>query len=349
MLPFFNREELNMKELLRLIRQKLEQGQDAVVCTVLSATGSTPRGAGARLAVFTDGTAAGTIGGGAVEARAQEQARRILAGGQAETDSYYLRPNEKADIGMICGGEVRVAFWHLLAAAAQDRAVLTGMLERQDTDLWLVQEVRGAEVTATALWDGALHFGDFLSPVALKPLLQNHPMLTGGATVYYTEPLFRRSIVYVFGCGHVSQALVPVLHGVDFQVAVYDHRPELASPEKFPLADQIIQGDFAAVGEKIQLTAADYAVIMTPGHEADREVLAQVLRTDATYIGCIGSRKKIAVTNDYLRDQGFSEHDIARVHAPIGLPILAQTPAEIAISVAAELIEHRARLSGFCK
>jgi xanthine dehydrogenase accessory factor len=338
-----------MKEWLRLILEKLEQGQDVVLCTVLSASGSTPRGAGARMAVFSDGTSMGTIGGGAVEARAQERAERILAGEAAQIHSYCLRPNEKADIGMICGGDVRVAFQRLSTSSQQDRSLLRGALDRQRSDLWLVQEIRGGEITATALWDGALQLGDFISPEALKPLLQSHPVLTEGEVAYYTEPLFRQSTVYVFGCGHVSQALVPVLRSVDFRVAVYDHRAELACAEKFPAADRIIQGDFAAIGEKVHLTGADYAVIMTPGHEADREVLSQVLHTQATYIGCIGSRKKIAATNARLRAEGFGEDDIARIHAPIGLPILAQTPAEIAVSVAAELIEHRARLSGICK
>ena len=91
------------------------------------------------------------------------------------------------------------------------------------------------------------------------------------------------------------------------------------------------------------LTADDYAVVMTPGHQADYEVLAQVLRSEAGYIGCIGSRGKIAKTRERLLADGFTDADLARVHAPIGLPILAETPEEIAISVAAEMIEHRAK------
>lgn len=85
---------------------------------------------------------------------------------------------------------------------------------------------------------------------------------------------------------------------------------------------------------------------MTPGHQADYEILAQVLRSDATYIGCIGSRSKVAKTRERLLGDGFSEADIARIHSPIGLPILAETPEEIAISIAGEMIEHRARLAG---
>jgi len=82
---------------------------------------------------------------------------------------------------------------------------------------------------------------------------------------------------------------------------------------------------------------------MTPGHQADRAVLLQAMRTEATYIGCIGSRKKIAATNAFLMENGIPEEALTRIHAPIGLPIQAEIPAEIAISVAAELILHRAR------
>ena len=103
-----------------------------------------------------------------------------------------------------------------------------------------------------------------------------------------------------------------------------------------------VGGDFRRIFDKVSLTADDYAVVMTPGHQADYEILEQVLRTLATYIGCIGSRKKVALTRERLAAAGFSQQDIDRVHAPIGLPILAETPEEIAISVAAEMIRHRA-------
>ena len=83
-------------------------------------------------------------------------------------------------------------------------------------------------------------------------------------------------------------------------------------------------------------------MVMTPGHEKDLSVLRQVLRTPASYIGCIGSRKKTAYVNQKLLEEGYSETEISRIHAPIGLPILAKTPEEIAISIAAEMILHRA-------
>ena len=105
----------------------------------------------------------------------------------------------------------------------------------------------------------------------------------------------------------------------------------------------MIFGDYEKLSETLTIGPEDYVVIMTPGHQADRAVLLQAMRTDATYVGCIGSRRKIAATNAFLMENGIPEAALARIHAPIGLAIEAQTPDEIAISVAAELILHRAR------
>ena len=162
----------------------------------------------------------------------------------------------------------------------------------------------------------------------------------------YVEPLCHAGSVYIFGGGHVGRALVPVLATVGFRVVMYDNREELAKKENYPMASEVIFGSFSDISGKVALTANDYAVVMTPGHQADYEILSQVLKSSATYIGCIGSRTKVAKTRERLKGDGYTEEDIARVHAPIGLPILAETPEEIAISIAAEMIEHRARLAG---
>ena len=145
----------------------------------------------------------------------------------------------------------------------------------------------------------------------------------------------------MFGGGHVGRALVPVLSAIDFKIIVYDNRPEIAVPEHFPEAEAVLCGDYPSFEQQVTLTSEDYVVVMTPGHQADFEVLCRALKANTTYIGCIGSRAKIAATREKLHARGFTETEIKRLHAPIGLPILAETPAEIAISVAAELIRHR--------
>ena len=335
-----------MQAFFERMLEKLEAGQSVVLCSVLTSSGSTPRGAGARMAVLADGSAIGTVGGGAVEKLVTEQARQMHATKDSGSRRFCLGPSQKADIGMICGGEVMVCFQYL---SASDEKVLTlyrTLVEqmRLGGNVWLVMELEGGAVVRTALFDerGGLRFGGALTEEELAPFFKNCPVWTPGEPSYYVEPLSRRGTVYVFGGGHVSQALVPVLKSVGFRVVVYDHRAELANEEKFPQADAICLGSFAEINRQVTVRPEDYVVIMTPGHEADREVLLQALGTEATYIGCIGSRHKIALTNAYLKLHGVTEEQLRRVHAPIGLPILAETPAEIAVSVAAEMIRHRA-------
>lgn len=110
----------------------------------------------------------------------------------------------------------------------------------------------------------------------------------------------------------------------------------------FPAAASVIQAEFGCIANEVTIRPQDSVVIMTKGHIADYTVLAQALRTPATYIGMIGSRRKIAGTHARLRDDGFTDADIARIHNPIGLAIKAETPEEIAVSIAAKMILHRA-------
>lgn len=148
--------------------------------------------------------------------------------------------------------------------------------------------------------------------------------------------------VYIFGGGHVAQALVPALAAVDFRCVVLEDRPELCRPERFPGVEETVLADFSRVEDFVTLTAEDWAVIMTRGHQDDLLVQAQVMKTPVRYIGVIGSKQKTATLTAKLLDMGFTRRDFARVCAPIGLPIRSETPAEIAVSITAQLILDRA-------
>lgn len=324
-----------MKQLLSALLTRLTKGENAVLCTVLASSGSSPRGAGARMAVFSDGTTLGTVGGGAVEQIATRQALAALKTGASSLRAFDLSPNQINDIGMICGGAVTVYYQ---VFSPQDKPACAALqkwlsvLEREQA-AWLYLALSGDAVREFAIY-------------TQNELPQDKPFgtkaqLTGSDPLFYTEPVCRPGKVVIFGGGHVGTALVPVLAAVDFRVTVFDNRPDFALPAHYPEAAQVIYGDYEKIEEHITLTKDDYAVIMTPGHQADLAVLLQVLRTQAGYIGCIGSRKKIERTNEALRQAGFTETDLARIHSPIGLDILAETPAEIAVSIAAELIRHR--------
>lgn len=148
--------------------------------------------------------------------------------------------------------------------------------------------------------------------------------------------------VLLFGGGHVAWALAKVLSLADYSVEVWDQRPEAVTPALFPDAAALRCGAWEAALEALAPVAAeDYVVVMTPGHQADFTVLAQVLKTPAKYIGCIGSRSKAAAVRSRLLEAGFSEGEVDRVRSPIGLPIGGKAPGEIAVSVAAEMIACR--------
>ena len=332
-----------MKQLFEEVRAALARGENTVLCTILASSGSAPRGAGAKMAVFSDGHTAGTIGGGAVERIAVEQAQELLREGRSLCRAFCLAPNQVCDIGMICGGDVTV-YYQLLTP--QELTCIEALLELLSSteNAWLIMKMPEGEPAQLGLFD-AQHRLCFLpeaSMEALQPMLCPRAVYRPGKTAWYAEPVSRAGRVYIFGGGHVGKALVPVLAKVGFHVTVFDNRPDFAKPEVYPHAEQVIWGDYLHVGEKVTIGPEDYVVIMTPGHQADREVLLQAMHTDAAYIGCIGSRKKIAATNAFLMQNGIEQSELQRIHAPIGLPIEAETPDEIAISVAAELILHRA-------
>ena len=325
-----------METILEAMLDALSRGERVVLCSILASSGSSPRGAGARMAVFADGHTLGTIGGGAVEYTAAQRAMACLRANTPEMRSYDLRPDEVESVGMICGGRVTV----YSQVFAPDREAEIAVLRRWrevlggEKDAWLLMELSGEHVQRFEVLTAEEIPADRQECFTAKAVWEDN---------LYVEPICRAGKVYLFGGGHVGRALVPVLAAVGFPVVVFDNREELAKAENYPAAREVIFGNFGNIYEKVTLTANDYAVIMTPGHSADFEILAQVLKSEASYIGCIGSKHKVAKTRELLLAQGFADADIARIHSPIGLPILAETPEEIAVSIAAEMIEHRAK------
>lgn len=321
-----------MKQLTEKMIRAIEAGEKVVLCTIIASSGSSPRGAGTRMAVFQDGSTCGTVGGGKVEMIAAREAMEIFQTGKTAVRAFGLAPEQVNSIGMVCGGNVTI-YYQLLTAAELPMLYAMRTALSQNANSWLYLRIREGSVEAFEILDADAAASD-------PELFCARAVLRKGEPLVYAEPLMRAGRVYLFGGGHVGQALVPVLASVDFRVTVYDNRKELANGNFFPQAEEVIYGNYKQIS--VTLTENDYVVIMTPGHQGDFDVLKQVLRHKLRYVGCIGSRHKIARTQELLRQAGISEEVIASVHAPIGLPILAQTPAEIAISIAAEMIRCRA-------
>lgn len=316
-----------MKKLFSSIYDTVRSGEDVVMVSVIGESGSTPRGAGARMAVWKDGTSAGTIGGGAVEYRATHLAVEALKEKKSYIHGFRLRPNDIADLGMICGGDLEVFFQYIKGtsdnAALFEEIVL--QLDREE-DSWLVTEIQGEEI-----WRMRISH-DISGPPKGKGIR------------YFEEPLTKAGKVCIFGGGHISQKLVPVLDSVGFRCVVIDDLPEFANEALFPMAQKTLVADFEHFGSTVEINPSDYVVILTRGHKNDYDVLAQALKTDACYIGLVGSRTKIGKTKERLAEDGFPERAFDRVYAPIGTAIKAETPEEIAISIAGEMIKVRAEL-----
>jgi xanthine dehydrogenase accessory factor len=170
-------------------------------------------------------------------------------------------------------------------------------------------------------------------------------VLCGGKVKIFVEPILGSTTVYVFGGGHIAVPLVQFAKVLDFAVVVVDDRKEFANKERFPMADEVKLGDFLEVTESIDFHADDCVVIVTHGHQHDEVVLKQCLskKSVPTYIGMIGSKRKVATTFSRLREQGVPGERLSTVRAPIGLDIGAQTPAEIALSIMGEIIAQKYR------
>lgn len=323
-----------MKKLIDRLLSAIADGGAAVVCTILESVGSCPRGGGTHMIVFSDGTICGTVGGGEVEHLSSLEGRQLLPGGAALCRVFSISPDGYYTPGMTCAGRVTVFYQRFTPECLPLLQQIATALHGYE-NIWL-QAIRQV--------DGSIHFSlvnDATAAQAPERFSSRANYFPGELSIY-TEPLVRAGRVYLFGGGHVGQALVPVLSQLDFRVTVYDSRPELANIAHFPDAEQIILGDYDDIFSTVTLTERDYVILMTPEHDSDFLLLSQVLTKKVSYVGCIGSRHKIAKTRARLLSFGFSETVIDAVHSPIGLPISAQTPEELAISIAAELIQHRA-------
>ncbi len=326
-------------------------GENLVLCTIIASSGSTPRGSGAKMAVFADGSTLGTVGGGAVEFESIKLAKQALLEQTTFTHGFNLSSNQTADIGMICGGQVVVYFQFLKGGDERTLELLTAIvaLFTQRRNTWLVTQISEGCVRQMGIYsreDGLRYMAEDTDEWDILPLVRPRAMLKKGEPSYYVEPLTTAGYVYIFGGGHVAQELVPVLAHIEFAPVIFEDRPDFARKELFAEVADTIVGSFSNIGARISITPDDYVVIMTRGHQADFEVLRQALLTRASYVGVIGSRSKIATTNKRLLEAGIPETELCRIHAPIGLPILGETPAKIAISIAAELILHRAKQTG---
>ncbi len=338
--------------------QILIQNQPVVMATVLSHQGSTPRSAGSRMLVLPGGEIIGTIGGGKVEAEVMQTASELFDSQTSQIRSFDLRTRpDLDDLDVICGGQMTIlieyiqatveninVFQELQTALKQGRnSLMIASLEQTANKVRVGKRCHiqqrgkishGCPYPENDLHELAAQAGETQIPV----------VLSAGEQEYLVESYTISKTVLIFGAGHVAKQVAVIGKMVGFTTVVLDDRKEFANPERFPGADQIlVLGTFEDSLQGLSIDTNSYIVILTRGHRHDQTILSQALKTDAGYIGMIGSRKKRDTIYRNLLDDGFTPEDIDRVHSPIGLGIQAETPEEIGVSIVAELILERAR------
>ncbi len=336
-----------MKKLIHVLEKCLKNHEDCVLATIVEQSGSTPRGAGAAMIVTSKGRICGTVGGGAIEYKSECVAKELITLKESRLDHFYLKPNQVQDLGMVCGGDVTIYFQFISSNRKENMELVQYIKNKYDKEeqFWLIQEITShSEDTWSVFSKEEGEKGGNIPSEVIDNLRDKPYQQKVGEKVYFSVPLQSMSKVYIFGGGHVSQALVPVLSTVGFHCIVLEDREEFCRPELFPTAEKLMLIDISKISEYIEIKEKDFVCIMTRGHKDDMEVQAQVLNTPAYYIGVIGSRKKKATVFAKLKERGFTDGDLSRVTTPIGIDIKAETPAEIAVSITAQMIEKRAEM-----
>jgi len=239
-------------------------GQRGALATIVHTNGSIPSYESSRMLVREDGSMAGTIGGGCVEAEVWAAAKEVMQKEAPRKMVFHLNNEASYDNGLICGGTLEV----------------------------------------------------------------------------FVEPILPQPVVYLFGGGHVSMAVARAACAAGFGIAVVDDREAFANKERFPMAQQVYTS-YENAFENIKPNVANYLVIVTRGHREDMRVLAWAVRTEARYVGMIGSKRKVMSVYKALENEGYKPDEFERVYAPMGLDIGALSPEEIAVSITAELVAVR--------
>ena len=165
-------------------------------------------------------------------------------------------------------------------------------------------------------------------------------LICGGTLEIFVEPILPQPSLYIFGGGHVSVAVARAASAAGFAIGIIDDRESFANAERFPMAGEI-HTSYDSAYQRIKPNGSSYLLIVTRGHKDDMRVLAWAVRTEARYIGMIGSKRKVLAVYKALEKEGYRAEEFERVHAPVGLDIGALSPEEIAVSITAELIAVR--------
>jgi xanthine dehydrogenase accessory factor len=313
------------------------------LASVAKRHGSLPMSATAKLLVTAGGARMGTVGGGCLEAEIIERAHDVLQRRVPALSSHSLNAELAGDYGLTCGGtaelfiepvfaDERLAAVYGEASALMARGERALMATAVDWSSGVVKVISTGEHVAGAASDAVQSAIDAFDRRSELPALENGVLV---------EPLSGKPRLVVFGAGHVGARLAEAAAFAGWRVTVADDRADFADARRLPFAERAVVCDFHDAGAAVQLDPDTYVVIATRGHQHDVVLAGQLVPMALRYLGMLGSRRKVALTAKVLRDWGVTTEQLEQVHAPVGLPIGADTPEEIAVSVVAEMISVR--------
>ena len=327
-----------MRDILPILQRWTGEGQAVAVGSVIERIGSAPRDPGAALAVSASGEVAGSVTGGCVEPAVIREATEVLNGSRGRICRYGLTDDDGFDVGLSCGGTIAVAVYPL------DPALVAPLGEAVAGDAPVALTVRLADQRfgeqRLVSGEGAPS-GDPVEAAAraLLEIGDSGVVETGDGELVFVESYAPRPDLYVFGASDHVAALVTMGKFLGYRVTVCDPRTTFMTRERFPNADELAIEWPDRFLENAPVDARTAICMMTHDLKFDVPALKRALQTNAGYIGAIGSEKTRAERDARLRDEGVGEADLARLHQPIGIQIGARTTEEVAVTIAAQLIE----------
>ncbi|HEY0611449.1 MAG TPA: XdhC family protein [Chitinophaga sp.] len=314
----------------QLINSSLEQHVPVTLLYVLQSDGSSPGRAGFLMAVNAAGQMEGSIGGGIMEHKFVEMVKEQLQQHTAEISIRRQIHNKQAakdQSGMICSGEQTILLYPVKEEDAQAVQQIIACLQQHQYGI-LQLSPSGLRFELGEI-QGASHELNMVSPSDWS----------------YRGPIGYRQHLHIVGAGHCALALSELMSKLDFYVHVYDDRPGLHTLLQNSFAhEQYTVGDYSELAQKIPSGHQHYVVVMTFGYRTDDIAIRALLNKTFRYFGILGSKSKIATMFDTYLEEGIPGKQLSTIYAPVGMPINSHTPEEIAISIAAEIIEVKNRV-----
>ena len=295
--------------------------------------------------VTADGRRWGTVGGGCVEADVAQQALEAAERGEPSFVRHTLNADVAGDIGLSCGGTAEFFLEPLVTSRSMAElygAVARCIGQRRPALVYTATDWTQGPRKAACLGDDVVSIGELELPSLDREVGgRNATAFFDEEASVFVEPLERMPRVVVFGAGHVGMEIARVAGAAGFHVVIVDDREEFANAERIPWADEILVENFRAVLDRMTFDEDDFVLATTRGHSFDAYIVERAAGSRARYVGMLGSKRKRAVIMRALEAAGVSKDDLKRVKTPIGVDIGADTPAEIGVSVVAELIRLR--------